>query len=217
MTKTSIKHPPIRIHGVHAYDRGAKARWLLTEIGVHFENIWMKNREFEKSDYMEMNPMGRVPAMEFGDTVLFESGAIASYLSDFFSDSEMSQKIDSPLRAEYLKWMFFTASTLDPFQTRIMIIEDIPPGELYDKKFSALMSDVEDAYRTLELTLSKQPFLVGGRFSTADICASYHLYFQMLWPEFEGAMKKFPKVADYLERMKKHPSAITAEVFSYEA
>ena len=205
------------IYRLSSFDRGAKATWLMTEMGVDFKEITLnrEKKENETPEYLKMNPMGRVPVLVNGDDVLFESGAICTYLADTYSDKNMAPAVGTQDRAEYLKWMFFAASTLDVFQVRIMVIEDIPPGDVYDKKFSALASDLTDAMTTLNRTLERNDYLVANKFSTADICVSYHLYWLTLWPELNEVMAKFPKVMSYLERMKKVPSAIKADVFTY--
>lgn len=200
-----------------AYDRSAKARWLLREAGVQFETRVWERADLENPEYLKLNSMGRVPTLEFGDTVVFESGAILSFLADYFTDAGLAPAPTSPLRGEYLKWMFFSASTVDPIQTRIMIVEDIPPGDLYDKKFAAIVSDLQDSMRTLDLTLSRNSYLVGNAFSAADIAVAYHLGFLRLWPELDEHIVKFPSVIEYLERLKKMPSAVESGAFSYPA
>jgi glutathione S-transferase len=217
MTPTT-QTPLIRLHGAFPFDRGAKARWLMTEMGVAYEDRWLdaEKNEFENPEFLRINPLGRVPAMEIGDQKMFESGAICAYLSDLFLDKGMAPGLTAPERADYQKWMYFAASTIDTFQTRIMIIEDIPAGEYKSEKQEALLTELKDACGVLQNVLTKNSFLVANRFSTADICVSYHLYWLNLWPELESVMKKFPAVGAYLERMAAMPSAKKADVFSYK-
>jgi glutathione S-transferase len=212
-----MNHLPIRIYGIFPYDRGAKARWLLTELGVEFESRWLdrEKSEFDSPEYLRINPMGRVPAMQMGDLSLFESGALCAYLADLHLDRGMAPALSAPERAKYQQWMYFASSTLDVFQTRIMIIEDIPAGEIHQKKMTALVSELTDACGVLNQALSKDSFLVANRFSAADICVGYHLYWCKLWPEFEEIMKRHPHLLSYMERLEKMPSAIQAKVFSY--
>jgi glutathione S-transferase len=209
--------PKIRIHSLAAFDRGAKARWLLTEMGVPYETRLLDRakKENESPEYLRLNPMGRVPAVEIDDLVFFESGAICAYLADLYLDRGMAPKLATPERAKYEQWMYFAHCTVDPMQTRIMVIEDIPPGEVQKTKEAALQSDLGDACEAIDQALSKGQYLLGGRFSTADICISYHLYFLRLWPELGQVVAKFPRVTAYLDRMTKMPSAVKADVFSY--
>lgn len=217
--KNSETKPLIRLYGITPYDRSAKVRWLLTELKLDFENRWLSRdkKEYESPAFLELNPMGRIPVLEMDDRAIFESGAICAYLGDRFQEKGLVPSLSSPERTEYQQWMYFAASTLDPFQTRIMIIEDIPASDLRTEKETALLNDVQDAMSTLNQLLTKRTYLVGDRFSVADICVGYHLYWSTLWPEFDAIIRSFPGVTSYLERLKKMPSAIEAKVFSYEA
>jgi glutathione S-transferase len=160
--------------------------------------------------------MGRIPVLEIDDQFIVESGAICAYLGDLFADRGIAPMINSSNRANYQQWMYFAASTLDAFQIRIMVIEDIPPGEVQMTKLNALQSDLRDALTTLDRVFAKQSFLVDNHFTVADICVSYHLYWCKLWPELDSVIRDFPRIVAYLERMKAMPSAIQAKVFSYQ-
>jgi glutathione S-transferase len=208
-TKTSL----IRLHGLVSYDRSAKARWLLNEMGVAYEDRWLdrEKKENESPAFLKLNPMGRVPVAEVGDESLFESSAICAYLSDLYLEKGMAPALSSPDRAAYQMWMYFAAATVDAFQTRIMVIEDIPPGEVQRTKEKALQEELRDALEALDQTLAKSSFLVGNRFSTADICVSYHLYWLLLWPELKSVMDPFPRVGAYIERMIQRPAANSGE------
>lgn len=209
---------PLRVYSFVPWDRGAKVRWLLTEMAVAFESRLLdrKTKENETPEYLRLNPMGRVPTLEIEGRVMFESGAICMFLADRFAERGMAPAPQAPERDKYLQWMFFASATLDVAQTRIMVIEDIPAGEVQSTKQSILQSDLRDAMTALDQALGAGPFLVGSRFSAADICVSYHLYWCTLWPELNGIIQDFPRVTQYLERMKAMPSAVQADVFSYK-
>jgi glutathione S-transferase len=210
------KKPLIRLYSLSTFDRGAKARWLLTEIGIEFEQKWLNRdkKENETEAYLKLNPMGRVPVLEYGDQVMFESGAICAFLADQFLEKGMAPAHSAPERSEYLKWVFF-ASSLDAYQARIMVIEDIPAGELQKKKEAALQSDLRDAMESMNAVLSKRDYLASDRFTAADIGVGYHLYFLKMWPELDSVIAEFPKVAAYFERLQAMPSAVKSKAFSY--
>jgi glutathione S-transferase len=207
----------IRLYSLTPYDRAAKARWMLTELGLAFEDRRLNRqaKEHESPEFLRLNPMGRVPVLEHGDSVIFESGAICAYLGDLHLDKGLAPALASPQRAQYQQWMYFASATLDTIQTRIMVIEDIPAGEVRTQKEAALVSDLRDAMSALDQTLAHQSYLVANRFSAADVCVSYQLYWLTLWPELNVVIDEFPKVVAYLERMKNSPSALKADVFSY--
>lgn len=213
----SAHTPSIRLYGFYPYDRSAKPRWLLTELGVEFKDRWLdrENQEHEGPEYLQLNPMGRAPVLKIDDTVIFESGAICAFLADRFADRGLAPALGTPLRAKYEQWLFFAAATIDPFLGRIMIIEDIPAGELRTKKETELLLDVRNAMHTLDLAIAKGPFLLGERFSAADACVGYQTYWCTLWPEFDAIIHSFPNVVAYLARLKQMPSAVKAQVFTY--
>jgi len=209
----------IRLYGLVPYDRSGKARWLMTEMGVSFENKWLdrKNGDLSSVSFLKLNPMGRVPVLEYGDQAMHESGAICTFLADRHSDGKLAPETSSALRGEFLQWMYFASATLDVIQTRIMIIEDIPVGEVHTEKLAALQSDLNDALEAVDLKLVHSPYLVGGQFSAADICVAYHIFWFSLWPELDSVLKKYPRVIAYVEKLKNMPSAIESKVFEYNA
>ena len=63
--------------------RGRIARWMLEETGQPYETVALEYYTTMKApDYLAINPMGKVPALKHGDTVLTENAAIAMYLAD---------------------------------------------------------------------------------------------------------------------------------------
>jgi glutathione S-transferase len=209
---------PIRLYGMRDYDRSAKVRWLLNEMGLPYEDRWLDRQkmEHESPEYLRVNPMGRVPAAVIGDRIMVESAAICAYLADLHPEKGFAPAPGAPDRMEYMQWLFFSAQNFDVFQTRIMVIEDIPPGDYFEKKRSALLSDVDDASSLLERTLSRSNYLVGDRFTNADIGMGYHLYWCRLWPELDEVISKYPGVLAYVERLQARPAAVKAKAFSYE-
>ena len=209
----------IKFFGAFPFDRGGKARWLLEEMGVSYENSWLDvdQGEHESELYLQVNPLGRVPAMQINGQSMIESGAIVAFLADHFLEKAFAPPLDSPERMLYQQWMYFAASTIDPLQSRIMVVEDIPPGEIFTQKETALLSEAKDAFQFLDQALTKNPFLLKSGFSAADICVSYHLYFLQLWPEFKNLIDECKHLARYLELLRDRPAAIRSKVFTYEA
>jgi glutathione S-transferase len=208
----------ISIYGSNNYDRSGKIRWLLEELGLPYDNRWLDpaNKDLDEGPYLTVNPLGRIPAVVINDRPMIESGAIVAYLADLHIDKGLAPSLASETRLDYQQWMYFAAATVDPFASRISIIEDIPAGDVLDKKTDAYLTEVREALGFLNQTLSKREYLT-GTFSAADICVGYHLYFASLWPEVKGILDDQPHVLAFLERLKKRPAALKAKVFSFEA
>ena len=101
---TLSKAPAVRLYSFTAYDRGAKVRWLLAELGVQFEvrRLDRSKNEQESPEFLRLNPMGRIPVLQVGEITIFESGAICAYLADLHMEQGISPPLTSPDRAKYL-------------------------------------------------------------------------------------------------------------------
>ena len=86
---------------------------MLEELDVPYQvEIVRFGPSMKTEEYLSINPMGKVPAIKFGDTIVTETLAICSYLADYFPDKELSPPLDQ--RSDYYRWLFFTAACLDP-------------------------------------------------------------------------------------------------------
>jgi len=208
----ATKDIQIRLHGNAPFDRGGKARWLLNEMGVSYTDRWLdvENKESKSPAFRKLHPMGRVPVAEIGHRVMFESGAICAYLADLYLDKGMAPALDAPERAEYQQWMYFASATIDAIQFRTEFIENIP-ADVRSEKIKSLQEELRGALEALDRVLAKDSFLVGNRFSAADICVSYQLYWLRFAPELKSVMDTFPRVRDYIDRMFARPAAKTGE------
>src|SRR5258706_7120520 len=98
-----------------APSRSSITRWMLEEIGepydIHF--LSLKKGENRAADYLKVNPMGKVPALKHGDTVITEAAAICAYLADTFPQAKLNVPVVDPRREPYLKWLFFGPSAVE--------------------------------------------------------------------------------------------------------
>src|SRR5580698_10432588 len=74
----------------------------------------MKAGEQRQSAYLSLNPMGKVPAILHGDTLVTEQVAIGIYLADLFPEAGITPSIGDALRGPYLRWYVFYAACFDP-------------------------------------------------------------------------------------------------------
>ncbi len=95
--------------------RSSVALWMLEEIGQPYDLklITLSAGENMKPEYLAINPMGKVPALKHGDTVITELAAICTYLADEFPDKKLNVPIGTPRRGVYLKWLFFGPGCLE--------------------------------------------------------------------------------------------------------
>ena len=92
--------------------RGQIARWMLEEVGAPYDQVLLDYGTTMKAPgYLAINPMGKVPAIKHGETVVTECAAICAYLADAFPDAGLGP--DAANRGEYYRWIFFGAGPLE--------------------------------------------------------------------------------------------------------
>ena len=94
--------------------RGRIARWMLEELGQPYRTEVLEYAASMKgAAYLAINPMGKVPAIRHGETVVTEAAAICAYLADAFPEAGLAPPHGDPRRGPYYRWMFFAAGPLE--------------------------------------------------------------------------------------------------------
>ena len=183
--------------------RGRIVRWMLEEIGAPYRTEIVEFGPAMKSpDYLAINPMGKVPALRHGDAVVTETGAICAYLADAFPEAGLAPLPGSPERGPYYRWMFFGAGPVDGAITNKSLGFE-PPADRRGMVGYGSMSLLLD---TLEKAVSASDYLVGGKFSAADL----YLGAQLGWGMMFGALEKRAAFEAYWSRIKDRPAEIRA-------
>lgn len=168
---------PITLY--HAHDaRSIRCLWTLEELSIEYELVNMEfPPRYRHEGYLEINPLGTVPALVADGITMTESAAIAQYLADKYSPSELGLEASHPDYPLYLNWLQRSDATLT-FPLAIVLRygyleskEGRQPQVVkdYTKWFLARLSSVEDA-------LQDRDYLVADRFTAADICVGYAVY-----------------------------------------
>ena len=183
--------------------RGRITRWMLEEIGQPYETVLLEYAaDMKARDYLAINPMGKVPAIKHGDTVVTEGAAICAYLADAFPDSGLAPPPGDPLRGPYYRWLFFAAGPVEAAVTAKSLGLLAPP----DKKMMAGYGSFEDTIDTLETAVSKGPYICGAQFTAADV----YVGSQIGWGMMFGSIDKRPAFEDYFGRIGSRPAAVRA-------
>jgi glutathione S-transferase len=188
--------------------RGRIARWMLEETGVPYTTEIMGfDGAIKAPDYLAINPMGKVPAIRHGKTVVTECAAICAYLADTFPDAKLAPTADE--RGSYYRWMFFAAGPLEAAVTNHALGFQTPP----DKSRMAGYGSYADVMDTLEKAVSAAPYIAGNRFTAADVYVGSHVS----WGLGFGTIDKRPAFADYLARVTDRPGYKSANAIDDEA
>ena len=173
--------------------RGRVARWMLEEVGAPYRTEIIEYGEQMKSPpYTDINPMGKVPAIKHGETVVTENAAICAYLADAFPASGLAPAPGSALRGPYYRWLFFGAGPLEAAWVNQALGVQVPP----DKTRMVGYGTFEQVLDTLEGVLKQAPYLAGD-FSAADVYTGSQLRFGMMF----GMIPKRPAFEAYVERL----------------
>jgi glutathione S-transferase len=111
-------------------------------------------------DYLQLNPMGKVPTLTDGDAVVTETVAICLYLADRYGHGRLAPKVDDPARAAYLRWAIFSTAVLEPaYQTKTLGLSAYQHG----------WGDLESALAAVRQAITPGPWLLGETFTAADV------------------------------------------------
>jgi glutathione S-transferase len=181
--------------------RSFRPLWTLEELGLPYElkMLPFPPRVFDKS-YLDVNPLGTVPALFDGDVRMTESAAICQYLAASSSGAPLDVAPGEPGFADYLNYLHFGEATLTFPQTLVLRYAHFETGERrlpqvaedYAKWFLARL-------RSLERVLMQHDYLAANRFTAADISVGYAL----LLADHLGLQSRFtPAVMAYWERLR---------------
>jgi glutathione S-transferase len=178
--------------------RGRIARWMLEEIGAPYETILVDyGAPMKAAAYTAINPMGKVPALRHGATVVTECGAICAYLADTFPEVGLAPPPGS--RGAYYRWLFFGAGPLEAAVTNKALGVEVPE----ERRRLVGYGSLELVHGTLAALLARQPYLAGERFTAADVYTGS----QIAWGLQFGTLPAHPVLEDYAARITARPAA----------
>ncbi|MFV8834902.1 glutathione S-transferase family protein [Aquisalimonas sp.] len=172
--------------------RGRIVRWMLEELGIPYRTELLDYGEAMKSpEYLAINPMGKVPAILHGGTIVTESAAICAYLADAFPDAGLAPTPQS--RGAYYRWLFFAAGPLEAaLMNRSMGVE--PDAR---QRIQVGCGDYASVMDTLARALVGGSFIADERFTAADV----YVGSQIGWGLQSGMIEERELFRDYWVRV----------------
>src|SRR6185369_2120786 len=100
----------------HPFSRAAGVLWMLEEAETPYElrNVDILKGAQKAPDILALNPMGKVPILVDGDTVITELAAIGLYIADRYAYGRLCPKVDDARRGTYFRWSCFAPSVIEP-------------------------------------------------------------------------------------------------------
>ena len=183
--------------------RGRIVRWMLEELGRPYRTELLEYGTTMKAPaYLAINPMGKVPAVAYRGVVVTECAAICAWLADAFPEAGLAPASDDPARGPWLRWLFFAAGPLEAAITARSLGLLAPA----DKAMQAGYGRFEDAVDTLETALVPGPYILGERFSAADV----YVGSQIIWGLMFKTLPERPAFQAYAGRLSSRPAAVRA-------
>jgi glutathione S-transferase len=172
-----------------------KAMWAVGEVGVAYERYDVGGAfgGLDDPDYRAMNPNGRIPTIDDGGVVVWESHAIIRYLAARYGDGTLWNP-DPARRAvsdQWMDWMQSTGLVRAPEDQR-----DWPTIHATNERLAK-------HYEILDRNLASRPYLAGNDFSIADIPAGTTLY---RYYEMEIERPRLDHLRSWYERLAERPA-----------
>ena len=179
--------------------RGRIVRWMLEEIGQPYRTEVLDYGTTMKAPaYLAINPMGKVPALRHGDVVVTEAAAICAYLADAFPQAGLAPPLGDHLRGPYYRWLFFAAGPVEAAVSNKAFGFVVPP----EREGTIGYGGFERVMNTLEQAVSGGNYLVGNKFTAADVYAGSQIGFGLMFKTFEPR----PAFQHYWQRISARPA-----------
>jgi glutathione S-transferase len=187
-----------------APSRSSIVLWMLEEIGEPYDIKLIKLSEGEnlKPDYLAVNPMGKVPALDHRGTIITEVAAICTYLADEFPAKKLNIPVGTPRRGVYLKWLFFGPGCMEP-----AVIDRAAPRKEEARRAMLSYGDFDTTMNVVAKAVEKGPWLMGEQFTAADVVIGANIR----WGPIFKLIPERREFLDYAARIAARPAAQRAD------
>ncbi len=184
-------------HREHA-GRPIRVAWTLEELGEPYEITIVPREETKGEAHLARHPLGRVPVLEDDQGFVFESAAICLHLADLHPDAGLAPASGTHERALLYQWSIFAPAELEP-----PLIESAVQAQRDPDRSAAARRRFDAAADAVSCALDGSDYLVGGRFSVADVLVGSTLAFT----ERIGFADELPaNLREYLARLVQRPA-----------
>jgi glutathione S-transferase len=179
--------------------RSSITLWMMEELGQPYdlELIDLAKGDQLTADYAALNPMGKVPALRHKGVMVTEVAAICTYLADEFPKAGLNIPVGQPERGVYLKWLFFGPSVFEPAMTdkNYPRASEAPARAVGWRPLPQVLDVIESG-------LKPGPYLMGARFTAADVVIGSSLRWGMMF----GMLEPRPRFKAYVAQLEERPA-----------
>ncbi|ANH71830.1 glutathione S-transferase, N-terminal domain protein [Ralstonia insidiosa] len=191
----------ILYHSPRSRSRGV--RMLLEELGADYElrPFDLTTGQHHTPEFLAINPLGKVPTLRHGDVVVTEQAAVYMYAAELYPEAGLSPAVGDPLRGAYLRWMVFYGACFEP------AVVDRSMNRPSANYSMSPYGDFDTVISTINAQLAKGPYLLGERFTAADVLWGAALD----WITKFKLMPETPVVRAYIDRVMARPAIQRAQ------
>lgn len=193
----------IRLHHV-PFSRSFRVLWLLEELGlecdIHRHSI--RDGSLRDPAFLAISPAGRVPALEIGDEVLFESGAILQVLCERHPEAGLAPAPGDAERGRYLELLGYgetMASLIENLNMQHIFLRD--PSQASPVVIKLTTGRLGTTLAGLESLLEDREYLLESGFSAADVMLGPNLFMAPYYVKLDP----FPRLSAYRARLEARP------------
>jgi glutathione S-transferase len=152
--------------------RSFSSLWLMEEVGEPYERVLIDitTGAQRTMEFLAVNPMGKVPALQDGEATLAEAAAICAYVAERYPQAHLAPPVGDIRRAKYLYWLFFAPGCIEPAMVQVSTGIEM-------NTVSAGWGDAQRVFDVLDAALETGPWILGDSFSAADIAIGSGLNF----------------------------------------
>jgi glutathione S-transferase len=158
----------IKLYGVTA-SRAGRVVWMLEELGVEYEQVPTSFvGDAQKPEYLAINPNGRIPALDDGGFVIWESLAINLYLAEKYDGGLRPRTLED--RALAVQWSLWAMTEIEPgVVAALMNRVFLPEAQRDAKAADAGEAALQRPLAVLDAHLARRRHLLGDAYSVADV------------------------------------------------
>lgn len=187
------------------FSRSFRVLWLLEELDLDCEVRTYSIRDGSLRDpaFLAISPAGRVPALELGGTVMFESGAIVQFLCEQHPEAGLAPPAGAPERARFLEMIGYSetmASLIEQLNMQHLFLRD--PSQASPVVIKLTTARLAATLGGMEALLEGQDYLLPTGFSAADVMMGFNL----AAAPYYVRMDPFPRLRAYCDRLEARPA-----------
>lgn len=204
----------ITLYGDVSKTRANRCSWMLNELQIEHgkEPVSFRPTEPRPEHFLSINPNGKCPALVDDGFALFESLAINLYLAKKYGGPLGPQNLQED--ALMTQWSLWSATEVEkPLLLASAILSLFTPSAPSNEELNMALQKLSRPWSVLDRHLERQPFLVGDRFTVADLNVASVMH---LIPIAGIEISAWPSMERWLLSCLARPSAVDGRSVNFK-